>query len=273
MTKYRVPVFSTNGRLSHDEAAAPVLMLGRLREQAALLGITGVAEITSKYALVEAINRKRAEIEGLKAECVALGLPTDGDEAALRLRLAQARPGVVGQDVRRLYRRMGWVVVALALAGLAVSLPHLATGLARITGVGLFYAVLLALVIDAGFAGLKVIDTLAGSFKLSPTVRAAVWVLMGLCLAFSATVNASEFIRSADSPALAVVTAFFLAAFIFSTAMIGSSLLTRCEPRTAPAEENPSTIFRKAAEQYDQLGRLAKLHGACLPPPLGEGKP
>src|SRR6202021_3918134 len=187
----RIPTFSTNGH-------TPATSLRQLREQAAAMGVGGVGEMASKYTLIEAMNAKRGEIETLRADCQRAGLPTDGDEAALRLRLASLLPGTVGRDLRTLYRRMGIASIILAVAGLAVSLPHLASGLQRITGVEMIYAVLLAIIIDLGFASLKVIDTRAATFQLTGLIRGVVWSFLVACLAFSATVNASEFLRTAD---------------------------------------------------------------------------
>lgn len=241
----------------HINGTPPSPTLRQLREEAARLGIPNVQKTRSRYCLLEAIQAHKAQVEALRAECIHRGLPADGDAQALRLRLAATRPGAVGERHRRLWRLMGLAAIGLAVVALAVSLPHLATGLARITGVGMGYAVLMAMVIDLGFASLKVIDTLAGWFRVSWSVRGAVWVLMLLCLGFSAAVNASEFLETSESPALAWITAGFLAAFIFSLSMMGAAMLTRCEVRMA-TEEVPSGIFRDAAGQYDRLTRLAK---------------
>ncbi|OAI41691.1 hypothetical protein AYO40_02540 [Planctomycetaceae bacterium SCGC AG-212-D15] len=247
-------------RLISLNGTPPSPSLRQLREQAAQLGVPNVQKLRSRYRLIEAIYAHKAQVEQLRAECIHRGLPADGDEQTLRLRLAATRPGAVGRGHRRLWRAMGVAAVGLAVLALAVSLPHLAVGLARITGLGLAYAALLALVIDLGFAALKMIDTLAEWFRLSWSVRSTVWVLMVLCLGFSAAVNATEFSRTSEGIVLAWVTACFLGMFIFSMAMIGAGMLTRCEVRMA-SENEPSDVFRDAAGQYDRLERLAKKFG------------
>lgn len=243
-------------RLIPINGTPPKPSLRHLREQAAQLGIPNVQKLRSRYRLLEATHAHKAQVEQLRAECIHRGLPAEGDEQTLKLRLAATRPDAVGQGHRRLWRLMGVGAIGLAVLALAVSLPHLAAGLARITGVGMGYAVLMAIVIDMGFASLKVIDTLAGWFRLSWPVRAAVWVLMLLCLGFSAAVNATQFLETSQSPALARVTAGFLAGFIFCLSMIGAAMLTGCEVRAAG--DRPSDVFRSAAGEYDRLERLAK---------------
>lgn len=247
-------------RLPSINGTPPSPTLRQLREQAAQLGIPNIAKTRSRYRLLEAIQAHKTQVELLRSDCARLGLTADGDEQALRLRLAASRLGAVGQGHRRMWRLMGFAAIGLAILALAVSLPHLAAGLARITGVGMFYAVLLALVIDLGFAALKVIDTLSGWFRLPWSVRGAVWCLMLLCLGFSAAVNAAEFQRTSEGVVLAWMTAGFLAGFIFAMAMVGAAMLTRCEVRMA-SERCPSAMFRDAAQEFERLERLAQKFG------------
>jgi lysylphosphatidylglycerol synthetase-like protein (DUF2156 family) len=254
----RLPAIrSTSGNISVP--SNPPLRL--LREQAVTLGVPNVQGIKTRLRLLEAIEQRKQQIESLRADCLVLGLSTDGDENVLRLRLAGTREGAVSANFRQAWQRAGYACLALAAAGLVVSLPHLAQGLGKITGVNFFYATVLAIVVDLGFVILKGVDVISGTFEVSKASRLAIRSLMIVCLAFSAIVNAVEFARTADSLALAILTSVFLAGFVFCMSTVGASMLMRCEPKKQPKQaEDPSAVFRQAAERHDELEKLAALH-------------
>ena len=104
---------------------------------------------------------------------------------------------------------------------------------------------------------MKLVDTLAHRFMLRK-VRIVSWFLLGFCLTFSSSLNASQFCRhvsnSIQMQAMAMTTAVFVSCFVFFMFLIGGEMLMKCEERSdEKAEEmNPSEKLRSLADDLDK---------------------
>lgn len=244
------------------------MTLRDIRNKASEYGIAYDAD-TSRAALCAAIRAKEqenaeraaataAETERLRSECVRRGLAADGEPETLRLRLVASDPATVTPADRRLYNRAAVIFATLGVSALVVSLPHIACELRALTGLSLFAAVALAAVIDCGILASKMLDVLSVKFNLAslrPFNRAA----MVACLAFSAAINYSGFVRADGNAALSAAVAVFLPAIAWFSFLASAYLATRCERKgeTATAAECPATRLERAARELRRLQAIA----------------
>lgn len=135
------------------------------------------------------------------------------------------KPARKGATVRKL--RTGEKVRAtaffgLASAGLAVSLPHLASEVSALTGAGVMATWMIAIVIDLGMVCCKAHLSAGGHNKN------VAWTVVGACTAVSIVLNAHAFMMNASEgfgQVAAVGFGFFLPLFILALSYLGSEIL------------------------------------------------
>ena len=110
----------------------------------------------------------------------------------------------------------------LALCGLGVSLPHLASEIGMLTGAGIVSAWLVSVVIDCGMVVCKAHLSACG-----PN-RAVAWLVLGACTGVSIILNCHAF-ESHASPgfgtAAAILFGVFLPLFNLALSYLGSAIL------------------------------------------------
>jgi len=114
---------------------------------------------------------------------------------------------------------------ALAGAGLAVSLPHLAGEVYSLTGAGMVAAWFLAIVIDAGMIACK-----AHLSAHNGANRAIAWTIVASCTLVSMVLNSHAFLEHASTTfgaAAAIGFGTFLPLFIVSLSYMGAEILHR----------------------------------------------
>lgn len=233
-----------------------------VRTAAAALGID--VKDKDKYALINDIKAYEEETEALRRECGKRGLPTTGDRQELLLRLESKASDAVSDDHRKVWTYSGVALCILGCLTLGISIPHVSQALARLAHMNYGFAVLFAIVVDFGICGFKIVDTLTVKFKVSKKTHW--WVTFGMvcCLGMSAALNASEFMRHAETTgeiALQIGLACFISGFVFVLFLIGSNMLLKCEARTGEEEqttETPADKLRKAAMELDRLNGIAE---------------
>jgi hypothetical protein len=110
----------------------------------------------------------------------------------------------------------------LALCGLAVSLPHLASEIGMLTGSGLLSAWLVSVVIDCGMVATKAHLSARG-----PN-RAVAWTVLGACTLVSVVLNCHAFVSHATpgfGTAAAILFGVFLPLFNLALSYLGSAIL------------------------------------------------
>jgi len=238
------------------------ISLRQLRSEAAEFGIdtTGLQRAEVEVKLADA---KREQLMPLRQACARKGLDTTGSLEDLQLRLTQAEGDSLGKGHRRLYKGMAIGSVLLGITGLGVLLPHTAAELKLVMGFdSMIFAFLMAIIIDLGIACTKAIHTLFGKFNFPKMLQVTIWGMMLLCLAFSASLNASNFLRHTEptmlGQCLAVGGAIFISCFVFCAFFIGSSMLMKCEAKTKSDNDlSPAEALRKAADLMDKLQKNA----------------
>lgn len=234
--------------------------LNVLRERVAALGVQGAANM-DRFQCVAKLAESEAAVEALRQECAKQGLATGGSRPELEIRLTEKQAGVSARD-RLVYQVTACLLIGMAFVGLAISTPHIAAALARLMGMGPSMAALLAVTIDGGLIALKMMDNLGGKFHLG-SARWGGKAALVVCLAFSAALNASEFLTHSTglfSGTLAVSGAVFISGFVFVTSFYGSNMLLKCEPKTeadAVSKMTAAAILCQAAAEVDRLERLA----------------
>lgn len=226
------------------------------------LGIEVPAD-ADKEGVIRLIQEKEASIQSLRLECARRGLPTDGEENDLRLRLVASDPATITEADRQLYTMTGRVFIAIGFAALLVSIPHITGELCRITGLHWLSAAALALVIDGAIVACKMADTLSAKFSLG-RIRTITTSLMLAALGFSAAVNASGFLHQGVSGApLACLFALLLSGTVYACFQAGSFFLTvqqRQEEEPAAAATVPVCPvgqLKQAAARLESLLHLA----------------
>lgn len=113
---------------------------------------------------------------------------------------------------------------AVALCGLGVSLPHLATEVGTLTGANVIAAWFLALVIDAGMVVTKTHLGAGGNN------RRVAWALISACTVISMVLNAHAFTCNASTTfgiIMGAVFGLFLPLFIVATSYLATGILSR----------------------------------------------
>ena len=241
--------------------------LPELRKDAIALGITGTDKM-DRATVTSKIIFKQRELEALRNKCATLGLPLEGTEADLRLRLTVNDPTSLTKRDHQTYNISALVFAGLGVAALLVSLPHLTVELSRITGLHWVWSLLLALVIDGGIIAAKVVDTLKNKFNLGK-VGVYNTVAQYVCLGLSAAINASGFLAAESAnPFLAIAFAGVISGFVWFSFNTGAYLFT-CkakaeQPAEKPAEDvkkepelSPAEKMRRAADELDRLNKIA----------------
>lgn len=218
-----------------------------LKKEAALYGI-GI-EGKDRYAILNDLEtyRKEKELERLQQECVSQGLSTEGSIQDLKLRLKAADRGseAVTDWHRKGYLASAYAINGLGIVALIISLPHVAGAINDLMACGMFFAYLLAVIIDIGIGGLKAVDTFKHKFELGKLLP-IVWFVMIICIIMSALLNAHQFLAHVTtagggtlSQVLAVVMAIFVPCFAFSMFFIGTNMLVKCTERKAGEDLTP----------------------------------
>lgn len=205
--------------------------MGELRDLCARLRIRGYRTFTKRHEFVAAIARYEEEVAELRRQCAENGLSTEGEKSDLELRLVQNSAEATTKVHRRSYYTSVTLGVLLGLAGLAISVPHMSAELSKLMNIEVVYGVLFAVIIDGGFIVMKVVDSLNNKFEFSRLQRVTIWATMVICLVMSAALNASNFLRHAESgrEALAVSLACFMSLFVFAMFYIASSMIMSCQ--------------------------------------------
>ncbi len=227
-----------------------------LREACVLMGVDPGTK--SKEELVSALVAKNKEIESLRLECARKGLTTTGTESELRLRLVATEEGSVTAFDRKLYNATGKAFLTLGLLALLVSVPHMTSELARVTGLPWLYALALAIVIDGAICVAKLADVVSGKFKLGNIVYIS-RVLLIAALAFSAAVNASGFVQGGESgTVLAVLFALLISGTVYAAFAAAAYILMVEEKRDAEVDVDPVQQLKGAADSLNGLLNLAR---------------
>jgi hypothetical protein len=242
-----------------DNGYGPVetLPIRTLRTRAAASGI--IADGLKREQIVAKFYELEQENLELRQKCAVKGLSTDGTREELLIRLAKAQEGSISRSHRMFYRLAALLILSLAVAGLAVSLPHIAAALARVMGVTIFHAYLLALIVDGGICAFKVVETMSAKFNLQP-IKKVVSLALIVALALSSVLNAAEFSLHATTTihlVLAFLLAGFLAAFVYVNFLVGAYLLLNCEPKKDQEESSPSQLLLAAAATLEKLNKNA----------------
>lgn len=242
------------------------LGLADLRTEASQLGIRGAGN-KKRQDLILAIAQQQKEQEDaeriaeLRVKCTQKGLATTGSIEDLELRLAGHNEGAVQRSDRWTYTATVFTTIILGIAALCITAPHIAAELTELMGCSIVVGYLFAIVIDGGFCSLKVVDTLGYKFELPRVVRWSVWSLMMICLALSAALNASQFLRHVEPvfamQALAVGLAVFISAFVFLMFMVGSTMIVKCEDKSED-KVSAAEAFRQSALMFDALEKAAR---------------
>lgn len=253
---------------NNGHASSRLESIADLRAHAAEMGlrVNGKSryELTTAIADKERRNYEATIVFDLRKECAAKGLATTGSREELELRLATNQDGAIQRRDRLAYQAVAVVTILLGLAALAISIPHIAAELSALMNCSLHVGYLLAVVIDGGIVGLKVVDTLGHKFSLSRSVRTSVWSLLITCLVFSAALNASQFLRHVEEnlflQGLSILLAVFIASFVFLMFMVGSNMLVHCEDKSKnhQAKKSAAELFREHADVFDKLQAVAK---------------
>lgn len=232
----------------------------KLRMEAVSQGISQDPH-TDRTDLIAALSDR---LHALQGECAKKGISYDPHATIrdLEILLAQHSDGAVSIAHRQGYYRAAAFAILLGITALAVSLPHVATAIGKLMGCHIFFAYLLAVIIDLGIGGMKIIDTLSHKFNLKQ-YRIPVWCVMLTCLGLSALLNSYEFtanVQSAGSQILAIVLATFVPAFAFCMFYIGAGMYVKCEDKTDEEvdEISPDKIFENRAKEYRNLVKLSK---------------
>lgn len=110
----------------------------------------------------------------------------------------------------------------LAVCGLTVSLPHLASEIGLLTGSGLLSAWLISVVIDCGMVATKAHLSARG-----PN-RAVAWLVLGACTGVSIVLNCHAFVTHSTpgfGTAAAILFGIFLPLFNLALSYLGSAIL------------------------------------------------
>lgn len=254
--------------------------LREIRTQASLLGITTMNKdrykLQAEIAVVKKANAEAAKDEReqeaaalleLKKELATRGLPVEGTQEELKLRLAQAQDGSINRADRLIYQAVAVACIVLGIIALGISVPHIAAEVANLMNIPVVVAYLFAIVIDCGIVGLKSVDIVATKFAINRNVRWSVRGLLGMCLGFSVLLNASQFVRHLQNPGvmnimLAITCAVFIVSFVYLMFQVGSMMITSCrvkgdgEDETTP--DDPAVAFRNNAKLWETLQKAAK---------------
>lgn len=129
------------------------------------------------------------------------------------------------KPLRRAEKVQVGVFFGLALCGLCVSLPHIASEVGQLTGSGLFASWLVALVIDAGMVACKAYIT-DGACGLN---RLVAWVTLATCTLVSCILNCHAFLaHSSDTFFGSFMSVFFggfIPLFVVGLSFMGSAIL------------------------------------------------
>lgn len=112
----------------------------------------------------------------------------------------------------------------LACAGLAVSLPHLASEVNALTGAGLLASWFLAIVIDCGMIATKAHLSAHGANKN------VAWAIVASCTGLSIILNSHAFLEHANTTfgsVMAIGFGVFLPMFILALSYMGSEILNK----------------------------------------------
>jgi hypothetical protein len=114
------------------------------------------------------------------------------------------------------------VFFGLAIAGLAVSIPHLASEVKLLTGSSTLSAWLIALVVDMGMCAVKAHISAEG-----PAKRVA-WTVLGSCTVLSIVLNSHAFYAHSVGifgQTMAIVWGAFLPLFVLALSFMASEIL------------------------------------------------
>lgn len=235
--------------------------LRELRNLAARLGIPNYSD-KAKLDLIEDLGKIERDMQRLREKCALNGLSSEGSIEELQLRLIKNQSGTTTHSHRRTYYYTAGFGVLLGLAGLGVSLPHLALEISTLMNIHFGFAMLFALVLDGGFITMKVIDTLGSKFEFRRSQYIVIWSVMISCLLMSASLNASQFLRHVGTEplhqSLAVGLAIFISLFVFSMFYMSCSMVVRCENRKPVNSQDPVEKFAKLSKEMERLIKLAE---------------
>lgn len=232
------------------------MQLPSLKKEAALHGIR-IDPGDRKEHILQKLESFRQEKhrEKLQKECATKGLSTEGSiqDLEIRLEVASRSEDIISDSHRRGYTVAAIGINALGIVALIISLPHVASAINSLMACGMFFAYLLAIIIDVGIGGLKYVDTLKHKFEIGKLLP-IVWSVMIICVVMSSALNAHEFLAHvADNvlaKSLATTMAVFVPLFAFSMFYVGSNMLVKCSEKKSDegVELTPQESLAKIME-------------------------
>lgn len=232
------------------------LNLRNLRAYASQHGIQGVAEM-DRSEILHALSVRNDRVETMRRECAERGLPTTGTENELKLRLSENDPNAIRSADLAMYRMLAIALGILGCLTLAISVPHIAKEIERITGLHIIYSALLAIVIDLGIVGSKILDLLSVKFELGKLRSINKLTIFG-ALTANAMINLSGFNYASKNLEMAAILAFGLSFLVWFLFTASGYLFTRQEKRKEPIESTTVPLshaerLRKAADILEHI--------------------